>query len=104
VRLVEVAAAEQAGVGPLEEGGADAGSEHVADLVPGDGGHEAADEDDGKVEHALTRQQAGGEQQGVAGEEEPHEEAGLGEDDGEQADRAESLDQRLGVHRRNRSV
>ncbi len=63
--------------------------EGVADLIAGDGRHKAADQDDGQAQGALSGEQSGGEQEGVSGEEEPDEKSRFGEDDQEQADRAE---------------
>ena len=42
---------------------------------------------------------SGGEQQRVAGQEEADQQARLGEDDGEEAERAEGFDKSLGIHR-----
>ena len=44
-----------------------------------------------------AEKQPGGEQQRVAGQEEADHEAGLGEDDGEEAEGAEGADQLLGI-------
>ena len=55
---------------------------------PIDGGGEAPDQDGGQVHLALVREDPGGEQERVAGEEEADEQAGLGEDDEDQPDLA----------------
>ena len=53
----------------------------VADLVADDRGDEAADEDHREVEVALRGEEAGGEEERVAGRKNPMSRPGLGEDD-----------------------
>ena len=91
--LLDVLLLEDPRVGPAEQRRADPVPEGVADLVAGHGGHEAADEDDRqRGEVPLGRQQAGREEERVAGQEEPDQQARLGENDGEQADEADGLE------------
>ena len=69
--------------------GPDLRPERVAHLVPDDRSHEAPDEDDREVQVALLGEEARGEQQRVAGEEEAEQQPDLGEDDEHQPDVAE---------------
>ena len=102
LRALHVLLFEQSRIGPAEQRGADAAAEHITDLVAEDRGDEAAHEQDGQVETGLVLggQQARGEEQRVAGQEEPDEQPRLGEDDQQQADRGpgpEPVDDLLGV-------
>ena len=71
---------QQPGAHPLSDG--------EAELVADDRGDEAPDQDGRQVELALVGQDPSGEEQGVAREEEPDEQTGLGEDDEHQPDLA----------------
>ena len=77
--------------------GSDLLAERVADLIADERGEEAPDEDDRQVELALGGEQPGGEEQRVAREEEPDQQARLGEDDRDQTDRPEGPDDVLRI-------
>ncbi len=94
--LLDVLLLEDPGVGAAEEARPDLAAEEVADLVPRHrGGHDqCADQPERLVQvGAVGHQQAGGEQQRVTGQEEADQQAGLGEDDGQDAEQAEGGDQ-----------
>jgi MFS family permease len=100
VPLGDVLLLEPPGVGSPEQRRSDLASEQVADLVTGDRGErdQEADQPERVVEVApVGDEQAGREQQRVAGQEEPDQQPGLGEDDDEDAEQAEGGDQLLRV-------
>ncbi|CCM64187.1 hypothetical protein BN381_350047 [Candidatus Microthrix parvicella RN1] len=89
-------------VGALEQRRTRAASQEITGLVPSDGGndHHQDQHPDVGVERqpgqSPRSRSSGGEQQRVAGEKEPNEQAGLGEDDGGDADQPEGIDQMAG--------
>jgi len=95
---VEVTLTEEPGVGAAEQRGTHPPSEEVPHLIAGHRGHRAADHEGKQCQVALGGEQAGGEEQRVAGQEESGQQARLGEDDGQNPDRPEGFDQILGVH------
>jgi hypothetical protein len=84
---VDVPLLEESGVGAAEEWRSCALTDRVADLVADDRGEEATERDDCDVEVSLRRKDAGGEEQRVTGQEEPDQQARLGEDDEKEPDR-----------------
>ncbi len=95
--LLDVLLLEEAGLLAAEERGPHAVPEGVPDLVTGDGGEKAADEDHGEAELPLRGEETGREEERVPGEEEPEQQPGLGEDHRDQADRADGDEQLLRI-------
>ena len=95
-RPVHVFATEEPAVGAVEQGRAELPADRVADLVTGDRGDRDRHQQDPDVgQRPVGGEQARGEEQRVAGQEEADQQARLDEDDREDAERAEGLDQLL---------
>jgi len=68
---------EQTRIGAAEQRRADPLADQISELGAEEGGHERARQEQPELELALPGEHPGGEQQRVAGEEEPHQQAGL---------------------------
>jgi hypothetical protein len=99
LRPLDVLLLEEARVGAFEERRADLFAEHVADLVAQDREERTPDEQHRKVQAGAVAgaQQPGREEQRVARQEEPDEQARLGEHDEQQAPDAVRVEQVVGV-------
>ena len=95
MRFLDVFLLEQARVGALEQRGPHLAAEEIAHLVAEDRGQqdEPAHRPQRRMERIRRHQQPRGEQQGVTRQEEADQQAGLREDDDQDADQAERGDQ-----------
>ena len=89
---------EEPGPGPAEEAPPDTAAEQVPELVARHRGDRGAGHHEGDVQvdgpgPVGRRQQSGGDEQGVAGQEEPEEQARFGEDHRHHPGHAECVDQ-----------
>ena len=102
LRLVHVLPFEQARLRSAEQCRPGARADEVAGLRPGDCCHRAADEHYRQIEVDVLRMggtdQAGEDEQGVAGQKKADEQPGFGEYDGQEAERSERLDELFGIH------
>ena len=72
----------------------DLSADQITDLVPeGCRREEDCEQDRERREMPLRAQQPGGKEQGIAGQNEAHDDAGLGEDDQTDTDQTERMDE-----------
>ncbi len=72
---------EEATIGSRIESAADLGAEPIADLIAGERGHEHARQEDADRHRARGGENAGDDEEAVAGQEEAEEETAFGEHD-----------------------
>ena len=82
VSSLEVAAAEEQRVFATVQGWTGRTSDPIAQLVTGNGTEDAGDQQPAKRNYILSGEDASGDEQGIAGQKEPNEEAGFNKNDG----------------------